>query len=87
MADTDPRIERLALAVALTQHMIQCGCSVGLLQQQAVNLRGAVQDVINAEDLSHDTHVQITQPIPESLAEELASDFVVPDDASEAEDP
>lgn len=86
MAETDPRVTRLAMAVALTQHMIQLGTPLSLLQQQLVTLRGAAADVINADDLPHDERVRVVQPIPESVAEELASDFVVPDDARDAED-
>lgn len=86
MADADPRLERLAMALGLTLHMIQLGTPLALLQQQLVTLRGAAGDVINADDLPHDLHVRIQQPIPESVAEELARDFVVPDDVADAED-
>lgn len=86
MTTTDPRIERLAQASAITTHMLQLGCSLSLLQQQLTILRSATQEVLDADDLPHGTHLHVQTPIPESIAEALAEDVVVPDDASGAED-
>lgn len=86
MTTTDPRVERLALALALTLHMMQLGTPLSLLQQQLIMLRGALQDILDAEDLSHATYIHTPQPIPESVAEALAEDFVIPDDPSGCED-
>lgn len=83
---TDPRIERLAQAAALTTHMLQLGCSKGLLDQQLTILRSATHEVLEAEDIPFDTHLLVQTPIPESVAELLAEDVVVPDDARDAED-
>jgi len=86
LINDDPRIKRLALALGLTTHMLQIGCPLGLIQQQLVNLRGAIADVMDAEDLDHNQIVQIMELIPESVAEQLCDDVVIPDDIGEIAD-
>lgn len=83
---TDPRIERAAQSMALAVHMMQLGTPLSLLQQQLIIVRGATQDVLDADDLPHATHVHVPTPISESIAEALAEDVVVPDDVRDAED-
>lgn len=82
----DPRIERLATACALTTHMLQLGCSLSLLQQQLTIVRSAAQDVLDIDDMPYSTHLHVQTPIPESVADQLAEDVVVPDDVRDAED-
>ncbi|HVT63689.1 MAG TPA: hypothetical protein VHD81_00860 [Mycobacteriales bacterium] len=76
---TDP-VESLAMHLALTMNMIQSGTPLSLLQQQLVTVRAKAKLVIDDEDTPGSTRIQITHPIPESVAEALSDDVVIPDD-------
>lgn len=72
--------------LALTLHMIQNGTSLSLLQQQLITVRRLAKEVLDDEDTPGSEHIQISQPIPESVAEALAEDVIVPDDINGWED-
>ena len=86
MALEDKRLERLGLHLGITQVMVQGGTAVTLLKQQLVTLRDVAKDVIDADDLPSDGLVKIMHLLPEGIAEDLASDVVIPNDASGLED-
>lgn len=87
MADlpTNP-VESLAMHLALTMNMIQNGTPLSLLQQQLVTVRAKAKVVIDDEHTPSDTRIQITHPIPESVAEVLSEDVVIPDDIEDLEE-
>lgn len=82
---TDP-VGHLAMHLALTMHMIQAGTPFGLLQHQLMTVRRLAKLVVDDEETPAETHVQISQPIPESVAEALSEDVVIPDDLEDLED-
>lgn len=76
---TEP-VGHLTMHLALTLNMIQSGTPLSLLKQQLITVRELAKDVLNDEDQPGSTYIQISQPIPESVAEILAEDVVIPDD-------
>ncbi|HVV76781.1 MAG TPA: hypothetical protein VHC43_12155 [Mycobacteriales bacterium] len=73
-------VESLAMHLALTMNMIQNGTPLALLQQQLVTVRSKAKLVIDDEETPGGTRIQITHPIPESVAEALSEDVVIPGD-------
>lgn len=76
--------ERLALHLGLTTMLIQNGAPLSMVQQQVLGLRGVINTLL-ADQRPGETPIRITQLFPESVAEQLAKDVVIPDDLEDLE--
>ena len=81
---TEP-VDHLTMHLALTLRMIQTGTSLSMLKQQLITVRDLAKEVLDDEGQPGSTLIQIIQPIPESVAEILAEDVVIPDDPEDLE--
>lgn len=78
--------ERVGLHLGLSSLLLQNGAPFSMIQQQLIGLRGVINEVLADETTPQGHIVQLTQLLPESLAEDLAGDFVTPNDLSGLED-
>lgn len=75
--------QRLGLHLGLTILLLQQGTTVTILQQQLIGLRSVISDVMALEPSNQP--IRLDTIIPESVAEELASDVVIPNSLEDLE--
>lgn len=75
------KAERLAMHLAMTSELLTMGVPGVILQQQLINVRSAVDDVISDREIAG-LIVQVTRHVPDDVASALSAKITIPDDLS-----